>query len=208
MVTEQEERDESRDEDVVARVHASFALAGWLAAAAALAGVAALIVARDEAQAAVMAILVGAALAVLFLGAPFARAGRPSRLRLVLLYGLALPGMVLTFALGPLVAIGVVAVAYVIIAVALARWPPRDWQKIPPLKRIGRVPPGTATTTGGTLVALVAVTAAGFDVVHGRGPRFGVTALAGGATIACWLWLAFKYAGIGAARARSDRDDV
>jgi hypothetical protein len=216
VAIEKGERGVWPEEDVATRIHRAFATVGWLAAAGALAGVVLAIMAPDAAQAAALDILVGGSVAVLFVGAPFGRSGRPSRLRIAVLYALALSGLVFTFVLGPLVAIGVVVVAYVIVLVAMARWRPSDWQTIPPLKRIGRIPPGTPATTGGTVVALLAVTEAGYELFQGQGPRFAVVAVAGCAAILSWLWIAFTYAGIGpsslaqlrARRGRSHGEDA
>lgn len=106
-----------------------FARAGWVSAAAAAVGGGGAILlhvrGRSLTNGPVVVLILGAlvsiALAGQFLGAPFARAGKPSRLKTVFLGVTAAAGVVLAVVASPLIAIGVAYVLYVTWFMAVAR---------------------------------------------------------------------------------------
>ena len=174
------------------RVRRAFAWSGW--AAAAVAVTAAAFAVRDAAGVLVLTALFTGGLAVLHTGAPFARSGKPSALRIALLFAAAPAGVVLTVAVGPVVALGVVFLAYAIGVLATSRWPPDAALQVD-VSRRAPPPAGAVVAMLGALPAFFAAIAVSVDVVDSQPLGIALSALAGLASARWCLRIVAAYAG-------------
>lgn len=105
----------------------------------------------------------------LYIGAPFARAGRPSLLRIAALFGMAAGGLVLMVVVDWLVAIAVLYASYAIVVLSLARWPPPERAEPGVLERSARPPLGLPVAVLGTFFAFFVGAAVIAEVTDSRG---------------------------------------
>lgn len=133
--------------------------------------------------------------ALLFLGAPHARAGKPSRARIAVLNAAGAAGLVMTLVIDPVVAIGVAYLSYVIVVLAMARWPPSEWLAGRRDDRFGRGPIGATVAAGGTVWAMLAMAGVGFAASDSLAVQILVATAAWVATFGSWIWIALIYAG-------------
>jgi hypothetical protein len=151
--------------------------------------------ADDEAGVLILAALSSIATAAQFLGAPYARAGKPSPLRIAFLYLAGSVGVVLTVAVSPWVALGVVSISYSIVFLAMARWPPSEGLEQPVTERIGRISPGAMVASGALILPYFAVPAAVAGLTNVDAVLIVALALTTLAIFGCALWIAWAYAG-------------
>lgn len=179
----------------------AFAMLGACALATALLGGAGAVVFADDRETAAACALAGLvllALGIVLAGAPFARAGKPSLLRIVALFLAGAGGLVLMRELSMVVVIGVVGVSYAIVVMSLYRWPPSEWLARDERVRMTRLPAGGVVATLGSLYGFLGLIGLAADLTGAV--RVLVMVLVGLATLAVWARLASVYAGPGPSR--------
>ncbi len=169
---------------------------GWfMVAAAVVAGAGAALV-RDDSEAAGIAVTAGllfAASGTVYGGAPFARDGKPSVLRITVLFLLGVAGLALVVAVDWLVALAVAYASFGIVVLSLARWPPPD----APLQRAPGVRPplGLPVALFGTFLTFSAFIAAFADLTDSQGLRLALLAALVVVLTLCWGRLRAVYVG-------------
>jgi hypothetical protein len=171
------------------------AKAGWLcAAAAALAGGGAIAVPDHAGELAVAALVAGGS-AVMVLGAPFARAGKPAGWRIALLFAVAVAATVLTVALDAVLAVAVVYLSYVLVTLAMARWPPSEWLQRDVRIRMSRPPAGGLVAVAGSVPAYFALIVAIARTTDPGATRFALVAALTLVMTGVWVRIATAYSG-------------
>jgi hypothetical protein len=189
------ERLAALDPGIEGRIRRSFATVGWLAAAAGLVAGVGLIVVRDETGTLVLVALWSACTATLFLGAPFARAGKPSWLRIGLLFAACAAGVVFTAAVDALVAFAAVYASYVTVIAGMAKWPPSEWLERDLAERLRRRAPGTLVAVVAILLAFLSIAAATARLTDSRAVMLAVALIAWVAVWRALLGVVAVYAG-------------
>jgi len=175
-----------------------FARLGALAfATALLAAAGAVLVADDQDIAALCAAvaLLCFAMGIALAGAPFARAGKPSLMRIVALFLAGLAGLVLMLAVGMVVVIAVVSVSYAIVILSLARWPPEEWLARDKRIRTTRLPAGSVVASFGTVFAFLGLAGLITDATESGALRVVLAILLAIVALMVWVRLAIVYAG-------------
>ena len=191
--------------DAPAGIRQGFARLGALAlAAAVLAGIGAILVADDQEIAAVCAMtgLLFLTMGIVLTGAPFARAGKPSLLRILALFLAGLGGLVLMLAVGMVVVIAVVGVSYAIVILSLSRWPPEEWLARDKRIRTTRLPVGGLVATLGTIFAFLGLAGVITDATESDAVRLVLAIVLAVVSLLVWLRLATVYARPGPAHRR------
>lgn len=185
-----------------ARLRRSFARIGWLSTGAtAIVGVT-MILAPGAIGWLIAFGFVSVGTALLCLGPPYAREGKPSRARIALLNVAGAVGVAMTLAVGPVVAFGVVYLSYVTVVLTMARWPASEWRGSARHQR-GRGPLGAALAVAGTVWAMLSVVGVGIVASDSLAVQIAVGAGAWLAAFGSWIWIALTYAGRLPARKRA-----
>jgi hypothetical protein len=171
---------------------------GWfMAAAALLCGVGAVLV-RDDAETAgvaLMATLWFVTSAALYVGAPYAREGRPSGWRIAVLFVAALSGVVAVAAVDWIVVLSVLWASYAIGRLAVARWPPEPGEHPVPRPAVGFI-----VAAFGPLLAFAALLAIIADVTDARGLQLALGAVVAVVMMQSLMRIRAVYVGRPAAR--------
>jgi len=133
------------------------------------------------------------AIGIVVAGAPFARAGKPSPLRIGALFLAGVVGLVLMRDVGKVVAIAVIGVSCGIVVLSLHRWPPAEWLERDRRIRTTRVPAGLLVSAPGTLFGFLGLIGVVSDTTGGI--RVLLAALVALATLWVWARLATEYVG-------------
>jgi hypothetical protein len=190
--------DTNDDQTAAGGLRLSFARLGVLAfATALLAAAGAIFVADDREIASVCATtgLLCSAMGIVLTGAPFARTGKPSLLRIVALFAAGLGGLALMLAVGDVVVIAVVSVSYAIVLLSLSRWTPAEWQSRPKHIRTTRPPLGGLVASFGTVFAFLGLAGVIVDATEPGPVRVVLAVVLAVVALQVWVWLAIVYAG-------------
>jgi hypothetical protein len=133
--------------------------------------------------------------ALLCLGAPYTREGKPSRARIAVLNVAGAAGVVMTLVIDPVVALGVVYLSYVLVVLAMVRWPAREWLAGRRGGGLGRGPVGATVAGAGTVWAMLALVGVGIVATDSVAVQIVVVIAAWAVTFGCWIWIALIYAG-------------
>ena len=146
---------------------------------------------EEAAGLALAAALTSGALAVVFAGAPFGRAGRPSVARIAVLFAMGVAGIVLMATVDRVVALGVIAVSFAIVELSTARWAPAAGDGA-----VADKPPrGMIAALAGTFLAFFAVTGLIVDATDSDGVRLALGVVLVVAMLAWWGRIHARFTG-------------
>lgn len=175
-------------------VRRRFGRAGLLSALGATAAVAGAIAVPDAAGVLLAVALVAGATAITHLGAPFARPGKPSTLRILIAGTAGAAGAALTAIVGPIVAVGVIATTYAVAVLSAARWPVSESSDEHEEHAGKPVPTGAVVTIVATLETWVALLAVSAAVTDSPAMALPLIVLITFGIVRTWKWIGKAYA--------------